>query len=423
MRSSIQSLARSLTGSLTSILPFLLGIAIYSSLGVQAAIRPEESSSAAPAETFGNNVQLRGRLDRARFRFQHDHKGAVAFMGGSITEIDGYRVMVGDSLKRRFPQTEFRMINAGIASTCSTTGAFRLQSDLFAAGPVDLLFVEFAVNDDQDAHHTREECIRGVEGIIRHARSLNPNVDIVVTYFVNPEMLELHRKGREPLPIEAHEAVAERYGISTIHVGREVAEEIAAGRLTWETYGGTHPAPAGHALCARMIDTLLDRAWADAPAGRRPGPYAQPKPIDPGSYAQGRMVSPARARSLHDWTFAVPDWQKLPGEKRARFRSIPMLCADTVGAEADFEFSGTTVGAYIVAGPDAGIVLASIDGGPERAIDLYHPFSGGLHYPRTVIFGTDLKPGRHRLRLKIAGETHSKGHAARIMQFTVNGAG
>ena len=31
----------------------------------------------------------------------------------------------------------------------STTGAFRLERDVLSAGPLDLLFVEFAVNDDQ----------------------------------------------------------------------------------------------------------------------------------------------------------------------------------------------------------------------------------------------------------------------------------
>ena len=40
-----------------------------------------------------------------------------------------------------------------IASTCSTTGAFRLRDDVLIKGPVDLFFIEFAVNDDQDAGH------------------------------------------------------------------------------------------------------------------------------------------------------------------------------------------------------------------------------------------------------------------------------
>jgi hypothetical protein len=78
------------------------------------------------------------------------------------------------------------------------------------------------------------------------------------------------------------------------------------------------------------------------------------------------------------------------------------------------------VGAYVVAGPDAGIVEASIDGGPSHQVDLFHSFSTGLHYPRTVMFGTDLAPGKHTLTLRISDETKSSGHAARIMQFVAN---
>ena len=180
-------------------------------------------------QTFAEHVQLRGSLDNSRIHFQQKKKARVAFMGGSITEMDGFRPMVCDSLKRRFPGTAFDFVNAGIASTCSTTGAFRIASDILAGGAPDLLFVEFAVNDDQDAAHTRAECIRGLEGIIRHARHANPNVDIVVTYFVNEGMLKALHSGGTPLTIEAHEAVAKLYNVPTINLAAEAATQISAG--------------------------------------------------------------------------------------------------------------------------------------------------------------------------------------------------
>src|SRR6202020_866711 len=98
------------------------------------------------------------------------------------------------------------------------------MTDVFAQGPVDLFFVEFAVNDDQDAAHTRAECIRGMEGIIRHARQRNPNIEIVITFFVNEGIVKTLQSGQKPLTIEAHEAVAEHYGIPTINLAKEVAE-------------------------------------------------------------------------------------------------------------------------------------------------------------------------------------------------------
>jgi hypothetical protein len=97
-----------------------------------------------------------------------------------------------------------------------------------------------------------------------------------------------------------------------------------------------------------------------------------------------------------------------------------MLTATKPGAELTLKFEGTAVGAYIVAGPDAGMVEASVDDGPGEVIDLYHDYSKGLHYPRTVMFGTELAPGVHILRLRMVDQTRSVGHAMRIMQFVAN---
>ena len=75
-----------------------------------------------------------------------------------------------------------------------------------------------------------------------------------------------------------------------------------------------------------------------------------------------------------------------------------------------------------LAGPDAGVVEARVDNRAAKRIDLYHRFSRGLHYPRTVMFDADLAPGQHTLRLRIADSHHpaSQGHAVRILQFTAN---
>ena len=370
---------------------------------------------------FSDNVQFRGSLNNARYQFEQTKKGRVAFMGGSITEMNGYRPMVCESLQKRFPATEFTFIDAGISSTCSTTGAFRLDHDVLRDGPVDLFFVEFAVNDDQDGHHTRAECIRGMEGIIRHARRSNPNIDIVVTYFVNEGMLKTLQSGAVPLTVEAHETVAAHYTVSTINLAKEVAEEITAGTLTWKQYGGVHPAPFGNALCTRMIEELLGRVWRPAPAGpTAPVAHTLPAPLDPLNYGAGRFIDPSAAKLKRGWSLEVPDWKSLAGQTRARFARIPMLSATEAGAELALEFEGTAVGAYIVAGPDAGIAEVSIDGGPFQSVDLFHAFSKGLHYPRTVLLGSDLKPGKHTLTLRMSSETKSAGHAMRIIQFVAN---
>jgi len=371
-----------------------------------------------------SNVIARGEFENARRKFLKEKKGHVAFLGGSITEMNGYRPLVCEMLKKRFPETEFTFTGAGIGSTCSTTGAFRLKTDVLDQGPVDLFFVEYAVNDDQDAHHTRDACIRGMEGLIRHVRAHNPNADIVMTFFVNESSMEKYKKGETPLPVEAHTAVAEHYKISTINLAKTVTTRIAAGEFDWKKFGGVHPAPFGNQIAADMIGELFDLKWKDAPivdAGQKTH-YVPEKPLDEKNYGRGRFVDSKDLKLSVGWNTHVPEWKSIAGSKRDRFTKVPVVEGLQPGAELSLEFEGSAVGAYIVAGPDAGMVEAVVDGGAPRKVNLFHGFSGGLHYPRTVMFADTLSDGKHTLKLKILAEkdSRSSGNAMRALHFVVN---
>ena len=373
-------------------------------------------------DKLNRNVILRGSYANSQLQFDQLKTGRVAFMGGSITQMNGYRPMVAAWLQKRFPKTKFDFINAGISSTCSTTGAFRLPSEVLAKGKIDLFFIEFAVNDDQDAGHASRECVRGMEGIIRQARKAQPNMDIMVTHFVNPGMLEQLREGKMPLSMAAHEKVLKAYNVSTIFLAREVADRIDAGNLTWTVFGGTHPKPAGNAIAADMIGHLLDRAWSK-PVASKAAPHALPwKPVDEGCYQRGHFLLPA-ASANEAWTWHEPDWKQIPGGFRSDpFAGKKLLTASLAGQEATVHFNGRALGAYVLAGPDAGVLEVSIDGGKWQRVDLYHRHSRGLHYPRTVMFATDLKAAAHTAKIRISNKSNplSKGTAARVLQFVVN---
>ena len=375
-------------------------------------------ASAAP---FGNHVIPRGSLDNARIKFEGGGKATVAFLGGSITEMNGYRPMVSDILKKRFPKTEFTFINAGISSTCSTTGSFRLERDVLSKGKIDMLFVEYAVNDDQDAHHTPQNCIRGMEGVIRHARMGNPEMDIVMTFFVNEFIMGELQADRVPLTIKQHTKVAEQYKVSTINLAAEVSEQIKNGQLTWKKFGGVHPAPFGNAIAASMIDELFNRMWkAPLKSGAKSVAYPLPQPLDKLSYFNGRFVDIQEADPKCGCMIKVPDWKSLKGGKRSRYTSCPTLCLEDPGAGFSFDFEGTAVGAFITAGPDAGVCEVVVDGGDPVRIDLYKPYSKGLHYPYTVMFANELKPGKHKMTLQMVDGATPDRKALRIMKFCVN---
>ena len=255
------------------------------------------------------NIKLRGQLNNSHNQFIINKTGKVAFMGGSITQMNGYRPMVSKFLENKFPKTKFEFINAGISSTCSTTGAFRLKSHVLDKGNIDLFFIEFAVNDDQDAGHTERDCVRGMEGIIRHARKAQPQMDIVVTYFVNPGMLNQLKEGKIPMPIAAHEKVLKHYNVSSIFLAREVADRIQSGKLTWSEFGGTHPKPAGNAIAAEMIEYLLNQVWSGEVSEDKNNHEVPDKLIDEKSYYRGDFLSPEKF-SNKSWVWKIPDWKK-----------------------------------------------------------------------------------------------------------------
>ena len=56
------------------------------------------------------NVTTRDTFSNSRLAFDKKKSGRVAFMGGSITEMNGYRPMVSKWLEERFPTTKFEFI-------------------------------------------------------------------------------------------------------------------------------------------------------------------------------------------------------------------------------------------------------------------------------------------------------------------------
>jgi lysophospholipase L1-like esterase len=367
-------------------------------------------------------VAFRGSLANSRTVFENTKKGRVVFLGGSITENKtGHCALIPAWLRERFPDTEFSFVNAGISSTCSHTGAFRLERDVLAGGPVDLLFVEFAVNDDQDAAHNREQAIRGMEGIVRHVRRIHPAADLVMIDFVNPEMLALFQKGETPVSVAAHEAVAQHYGVSSVNVGLALAQEIAAGRKTWDRdYGGTHPNPAGYRFVSDLIISLLAKAWEADGAG---GAHPLPEPLDVHSFAGGAFLDPSSASWMGGWVSGPCGPGLLPmGAIRGTFQDQVITVASEPGASMTLQFSGTACGIFVLAGPDAGMLESSIDEGPFVTHDLFHRHSAGLNYPRTILLHQGLSDGAHTVVLRVASDKNpaSKGHRISILQFVVN---
>ena len=367
------------------------------------------------------HLQVRSGLANLKQRLEEDRKCHVAFLGGSITQNPGgHTAMVPAWLEETFPQAKISVTNAGLSSTCSTSGAFRLKAHILDKGEVDLLIVEFAVNDDQDAGHTRRECIRGMEGIIRQVQREHPKCGIIMVHYLNPGMLDKLTKGEVPVAIAAHEDVAVRHGVISVNVAAEVAAATSGGRYQWKDYGGTHPGRFGYRVASNMIIAALEAGLAKS---QDSSPSKLSDLLDAGSYDHGYFLAPKDAKFSAGWRVGKVSRQLLPlGGIRSQYSSYQLLRGDQPNSAMTIEFTGRTIGAFLLAGPDAGILESRIDGGPSTRHDLYHRFSGGLNYPCSVIFRTDLKPGKHTLELQLAEQKNprSKGTTASILFFEVN---
>jgi len=367
----------------------------------------------------GSGMDQRRGTPRFLQTVKEKKRARVVFLGGSITQNKaGHTEMVPAWLRETYPDCEFTFLNAGLSSTCSTTGAFRLRDQVLSRGPWDLLVVEFAVNDDQDAAHDRAHCIRGLEGVIRAFRKANPAGDIISVQFVNPQILEQYQKGEVPVSVQAHKDVAAHYGIPSVDVGRELATEIAAGKTSWEAYGGTHPKKEGYRFVSdRIIGVIRDTS---PQAGTE---WKLPEPLDPANYENGRFLDPQEASWLGGWKFAKPDKTLLTqGAVRQDYEIYTALRGEEAGTMLYLSFSGPLLGAFVLAGPDAGILEVSVDEEAWRKVDLYHHHSSGLNYPRSVLLAEGLHGGYHQAAIRISEEKNpaSKGNAATILFFEVN---
>ncbi len=374
-------------------------------------------AAAIAAQPVGEWYRLGQGLGRSRARFLEKKKGRVVFLGGSITWQNGWRVRTCEDLHRMFPDCAFDFINAGIGGTDSAYGAFRLEEDGFHRGAVDLLFLEFAVNDK-----TNKDRLRGMEGIIRRARTLNPGIDIVVQYFADTTNLAFLRKGEDGPVIADHERVARHYGLPVVHQAREVAGLVDAETIGWKDFAtdSCHPTPDGHGLYAARLGRFLATAWA-GPPGEPVAAPALPAPLDSRCFESGRFVPYAAARILHGWE-PHPGWK---AEKAANFDGrADVLEALRPGAELELDFEGSCVGIDAIAGFDAGTLEVSVDGIPLGARKLHDGYCRQFHRPVFHLLAQGLSAGRHTLRLRIAerSDPDSTGHACRIVRFAVDGA-
>ena len=384
-----------------------------------------ETKAATAADAFPEryfHYNIRGSLTNSYLKFSRGDKARVAFLGGSITEMKGWKNMLEEFFKKTFPQTEFEFVEAGIPSMGSTPHSFRMKTDVLRKGKIDLLFVEAAPNDDTN-EFTPLEQVRGMEDMVRQAWLADAETDIIMLHFIWDGFIGMHKAGRRPDVIYNHERVANHYRVPSIDLNQEINERMEAGQFTWKDFGGQHPAPFGHSFYAATIERMMKLMWNEIGKDAEIAPHELPeKPLDEYSYFGGDFINISEAKLGKGWQIVSPWHPDNKYTKRPGFVDVPMLETKTAGAKLTLDFTGKAIGICCVAGPYAGILEYSIDGKPFKRLDTYTHWSGYLYIPWVYMFETELTPTRHRLTLRMAKDKNevSLGNECQIRNFVVN---
>jgi sialidase-1 len=365
---------------------------------------------------------VRDDLKNSQIVFEKEKKGRIVYLGGSITGMQ-WPSLVSDFIKKRFNDAEIDFVNCGAASMGTTDHVFRLQKDVFSRGKVDLIFVEAAVNDSTNMR-TPDEMRRGMEGVIRQLRRVNPQMDIIMLQFADEEKIDSYNNGQVPPVIAEHEAVAEHYKINSLNLALEVTERLNAGEFSWEKdFQGLHPAEFGQKLYADSITEMLGTLWIDKlNSDDKLTTKPMPAMLDEGCYDKCKLISINKARLGSSWRI-IDNWMPTKGKAWGPYyANIPMLVCEEAGDAIELDFYGRGIGLAVAAGYDAGIVEFSIDGGPWQKKDLYTQWSVSYHIGWIAMLDATLRDGKHLLKLRMANDKNpnSQGHACRIKAFTVN---
>ncbi len=372
---------------------------------------------------YPDYFKVRNGLSQFYEKIKSGQPVTVAYLGGSITYNPGWRNKLSQFFQERFPKTKFHFIATGIPSLGSLPDVFRLKRNVLDSGKVDLLFVEAAVNDDANGTDSLTQ-VRSLEGIVRHAKNSNPDMDILFFSFADPHKLQDYAEGKTPLAVHNHEMVAQHYQLPSVNLAKEVYDKIQAGEFSWEyDFKSLHPAAYGQELYFETMKSLLTTCFNKADSAREKAKeYILPTALNKYSFDNGVYIPVENARIKSGWKL-IPDWRpEHQIETREGFVHIPVLEATNPGAELTLSFTGTAVGMAIVSGPDVGIVEYSIDKKPFKQMDLYTKWSKSLYLPWYVLFSEDLKNKKHTLQLRISQNKNaeSKGNACQVVYFLVN---
>ncbi|MBC6366178.1 SGNH/GDSL hydrolase family protein [Algoriphagus sp. AK58] len=301
----------------------------------------------------------------------------IAYLGGSITEAPGWREYSFDWFKQEFPASYFVQIPAAIGGTGSDFGAYRVGEQVIEKNP-DLVFVEFAVNDNGKSE---DKIIQAMEGIVRQIKSVNPKTDVCLIYTLVEDFVGLEKKGELPSSKIAMEKVADHYGIPSINFGFEVSKRVEEGTLIFTgnqpfqddtmvfSNDRVHPfLETGQRIYAEVFQRAMTKLL-NLPIQTT---FTIPEALhtSPLVFTRTYPVSP---------DFIKGNWQEFDPKEKKNFEKFgdyfqEVLVASDTTSVLKIKFKGTAIGFADILGPDSGSLIIALDGKEYRKVTRFDEY-------------------------------------------------
>ncbi len=340
-------------------------------------------------------IHHRGALRRTQAALQSGVL-TVGFIGGSITDgrVDwNWPEPVCAWLAETFPNVRLQVENAAIGATSSDQAVFRARRDLIERG-CDLVFVEYAVNDDGLPADRR---MRTREGLLRKLLK-GEGRDVVFTYTYSQAMYTDMLQGRMPASIADFERLADHYQIGSVWMALHALQEVQRGCMRWEEWlpDGLHPQFRGSFSYAQPVIAFLQEELCAATALDRPAiptGDALPVPLNPANWENAYALPLADVRVEGPWS--LRRWLKTVWMDQVWHTTA-------LGSRLQFNFEGRGLLLGVDFGKNAGEFRYRLDNGEWKLSNFDRPdWLGSDGWYRVLLIADDLSEKSHHFELEV----------------------
>lgn len=361
------------------------------------------------AKSQVSELVIRGNLPNFFAKAKAKDSINVAYLGGSISAQDGWRVFSMEWFKHQFPSSKFSEINATIGGTGSKFGVYRLYEQVLRFNP-DLIFIEFAVNDDGLAE---QDVIRSMEGIVRQVWQYNLKTDICFVYTTQKKYISNQLLGQLPKSVVFMEKVADAYKIPSINFGIKICKQVKENKLIIEgkpheinevkvfSSDGVHPyVETGHMFYQEVLKRSFEKMETKVKALHES--HILPEPISPDFIKNPKLIDCSKVELSKNWTFI--NGKELNVQLGPYFPSL--ATASQTGETLNIRFKGTAIGAYDIMGKGTGKVIVEIDGNVKDTISRFDSYC--IYNRESYFIIEHLKDTTHNVTFRVLSEPFDK---------------